>query len=106
MLWCTRIRVLVCAGHAGLSVNDAFVMDAWGKSLGNDSQDGILMLGDGSGEFTRKMGLSMDAAAHGLGLRCKRYAMIVKDGAVTYFVVDEKGIEKTLASEVAKHVPK
>lgn len=76
-------------------------MDAWGKSLG---ADGILMLGDGSGEFTRATGLVMDAAAHGLGLRCKRYAMIVKDGIVTYFVVDEKGIEHTLAPAVAKHL--
>ena len=94
-----------------MSVNDAFVMDAWGNSLGaknpsgTHNQDGILMLGDGSGEFTRKVGLTMDATAFGLGLRCKRYAMIVKDGIVTYFVVDEKGIEKTVASEVAKYIP-
>ena len=86
---------------AGLSVNDAFVMDAWRKASG---ADGIMMLGDGSGEFARATGLTMDAGAFGLGMRCKRYAMIVKDGVVTYFVVDEKGIERTLAPAVAEHL--
>jgi peroxiredoxin len=64
-----------------LSVNDSFVMDAWGKdkSVG----DKILMLGDGNGHFTEAAGLTMDGSGYGLGSRSQRYSMIVDDGSLT-----------------------
>ena len=83
---------------ACLSVNDAFVMDAWGKS---QNADGILMLADGNGEFAAATGMVLDASGGGLGLRCKRWAMIVKDGVVEHCVVDAKGIDLTLAPVLA-----
>ena len=64
-----------------LSVNDSFVMDAWGKDKGTD--DKILMLGDGNGDFTEATGLTMDGSGFGLGSRSLRYSMIVDDNSVT-----------------------
>jgi peroxiredoxin len=63
-----------------ISVNDPFVMGAWGRDqkVGNK----IRMFGDGSGEFTKKVGLELDLTARGLGVRSDRYAMIVEDGVV------------------------
>ena len=63
-----------------ISVNDPFVMGAWGR----DQKVGkkIRMLGDGSAEFTKKLGLELDLTARGLGVRSDRYAMIVEDGVV------------------------
>ncbi len=63
-----------------LSVNDTFVMGAWGR----DQKVGkkIRMLGDGSAEFTKKLGLELDLTARGLGVRSDRYAMIIEDGVV------------------------
>jgi len=63
-----------------LSVNDPFVMGAWGRDqkVGNK----IRMFGDGSGEFTKKLGLELDLTARGLGVRSDRYAMIIEDGVV------------------------
>ena len=63
-----------------ISVNDPFVMGAWGR----DQKVGkkIRMLGDGSAEFTKKMGIELDLTARGLGVRSDRYAMIVEDGVV------------------------
>ena len=63
-----------------ISVNDPFVMGAWGR----DQKVGkkIRMLGDGSAEFTKKMGMELDLIARGLGVRSDRYAMIVEDGVV------------------------
>ncbi len=63
-----------------VSVNDPFVMGAWGR----DQKVGkkIRMLGDGSGEFTKKLGLELDLVARGLGVRSDRYAMIVEDGVI------------------------
>jgi peroxiredoxin len=65
---------------ACLSVNDAFVMGAWGKdqSVG----DKVVMLSDGSAELTQKMGLELDLTGRGFGVRSDRYAMIVDDGVV------------------------
>jgi peroxiredoxin len=61
-------------------VNDVFVMDAWAKHAGADGK--VIFLADGNGDFARAIGLSLDLAAHGLGLRSQRYAMIVDDGVV------------------------
>ncbi len=66
---------------ACLSVNDAFVMGAWGKDQG--AGDKVLMLADGSAELTKAMGLELDLTPRGLGVRSDRYAMIVEDGVVT-----------------------
>jgi len=63
-----------------LSVNDAFVMDAWGKQ--HNADDRVMMLADGSGHFTRAVGLELDLDAAGMGIRSQRYAMVVNDGVV------------------------
>jgi glutaredoxin/glutathione-dependent peroxiredoxin len=71
---------------ACLAVNDAFVMDAWGKDQGVG--DSILMLADGNGDFTKAMDLVMDGTGIGLGLRSKRYAAIIDNGVVTSIEVE------------------
>jgi glutaredoxin/glutathione-dependent peroxiredoxin len=63
-----------------LSVNDAFVMDAWGKQ--HNADDRVMMIADGSGHFTRAVGLELNLDAAGMGIRSTRYAMIVNDGVV------------------------
>ncbi len=65
---------------ACLSVNDAFVMGAWGKDQGAGGK--VLLLADGSAEFTKAVGLELDLIGRGLGVRSARYAMIVDDGVV------------------------
>jgi len=72
-----------------LSVNDAFVMGAWGKEHGAGGK--VRMVADGNGEFTRAVGLEMDASGFGMGSRSKRYAMLVKDGKVTELLVEPAG---------------
>jgi peroxiredoxin len=69
-----------------VSVNDAFVMDAWGKASG--AQGKVRMLADGNGEFTRAMGLELDASGFGMGKRSQRYGMVVKDGKVEQLHVE------------------
>jgi len=71
---------------ACISVNDPFVMDAWG----NDQKvgDAVVMLADGNGEFTRAVGLEMDGSSFGLGTRSQRYAMVIDDGVVTTLSVE------------------
>lgn len=82
-----------------LSVNDAFVMGAWAKDQGAD--DSVLLVGDGSAEFTKAAGLELDLNARGLGLRCQRFAMIVDDGTVKSIEIDAAGtFEKTSAESV------
>ena len=73
---------------ACLSVNDAFVMGAWGEAQ-NASE--ILMLADGNAEFTENVGLELDATGFGMGKRSQRYAMIVEDGKVTALNVETGG---------------
>ncbi len=82
---------------ACVSVNDAFVMKAWGA----DQQvgDSMLMLGDGNGEFTKAVGLEMDAAKFGMGLRSQRYSMLVKDGVVAELNVEQGGEYKVSSAE-------
>ncbi len=72
-----------------LSVNDAFVMGAWGKDQG--AGDKVRMIADGNGEFTRAVGLEFDASKFGMGKRSQRYSMIVDDGVVTKLNVEEPG---------------
>ncbi len=63
-----------------VSVNDAFVMNAWKRDT--DQRDEGLFLADGNADFTKAVGLEMDASANGLGIRSKRYSMLVDDGVV------------------------
>lgn len=87
---------------ACVSVNDPFVMDAWGKAHGVG--DDILMLADGNGEFASAMGLVMDGSGFGLGSRSKRYAAVLEDGVFTSLEVDEKGIDLSTCSNIALKV--
>ena len=80
---------------ACMAVNDAFVMDAWGKDKGVG--DKIKMLADGNGEYTKKLGLELDGSGFGLGMRGKRFSMIVNDGVIEKLSVDEGGYELTSA---------
>jgi peroxiredoxin len=73
---------------ACVAVNDAWVMDAWGRDQGVG--DDILMLADGSGEFTKSLGLDVDLSAGGLGVRSRRYAAVLEDGIVTDLQVEPK----------------
>jgi glutaredoxin/glutathione-dependent peroxiredoxin len=68
------------------SVNDVFVMDAWGKASGGD---GIEFLADGNGDFAKAIGLAMDGSGFGLGTRSQRYAMVVDDGVVQSINVED-----------------
>ena len=72
---------------ACISVNDPFVMDAWGKA--NDVGDKLTMLSDGNASFTKALGLDFDGSMANLGTRSKRYAMIVDDGTVSWLAVEE-----------------
>ena len=72
-----------------VSVNDAFVMDAWSKSL--NAAGKIRMLADGNGEFTRALGLESDRTEVGMGLRSRRYSMFVEDGVVRVLNLEEPG---------------
>ena len=79
---------------ACISVNDAFVMHAWGEA---NNAENLLMLADGNAEFAQAIDLVKDATAHGMGLRSKRYAMIVDDGVVKHIAVDHSGFELSSA---------
>ena len=79
---------------ACVSVNDAFVMDAWGKA--QNVGDKVLMLADGNGDFTRAMGLEMDGTGFGMGKRSQRYSMIVDNG-----VIKQLNVEQPRAFEVS-----
>ena len=74
---------------AFISVNDVFVMDAWGKdqSVG----DSVVMLADGNGEYARALGLEMDGTAFGMGMRSQRFAIVVDDGVATHVAVEAPG---------------
>ena len=74
---------------ACLSVNDAFVMGAWGKE--HNAAGKVTMLGDGSCEFTQAVGLTVDRTEAGMGIRSQRYSMVVKDGVVTELNVEPSG---------------
>jgi len=77
-----RIKKVIC-----VSVNDPFVMDAWGKS--HNVQGKITMLGDSKGEFTKSVGAELDLNARGLGIRSARYTMLIESGAVKKIIEEE-----------------
>lgn len=74
---------------ACVSVNDAFVMGAWGKD--QNAGDKVMMLADGNGDFSTAMGLTFDGSGFGMGIRSQRYAMVVEDGKITHLEVEEPG---------------
>jgi glutaredoxin/glutathione-dependent peroxiredoxin len=82
---------------ACLSVNDAFVMDAWGKS--QEVPSDLMMLADGNGAFTKSLGLELDATAFGMGLRAKRFALYAEDGVVKHLFVEAPGEFKVSSAE-------
>ncbi|WP_119462126.1 peroxiredoxin family protein [Rhodospirillaceae bacterium SYSU D60014] len=82
---------------ACLSVNDAFVMNAWGKD--QKVEDKVMMLADGNGEFSRAVGLTMDGTGYGMGERSQRYAMVVDDGVVKTLNVEAPGAFEVSSAE-------
>jgi glutaredoxin/glutathione-dependent peroxiredoxin len=84
---------------ACVSVNDAFVMGAWGDNQG--AGDKVDMLADGNGDFTRALGLEMDATRFGMGKRSQRFSMLVEDGVVKALNVEEPG---AFAVSSAEHI--
>jgi peroxiredoxin len=74
---------------ACVSVNDAFVMDAWGKA--QNVGDKVLMLADGNADLTKALGIEMDGTGYGMGLRMKRFSMYVVDGTVKSFNLEKPG---------------
>jgi|TARA_B110000967_G_C18570339_1_gene404541 peroxiredoxin len=82
---------------ACMSVNDVFVMDAWGKAA---NAEHLMMLADGNGDFTKALDLVLDASVYGMGARSKRFAMIVDDGVVSLLNVDEAALEGTSAEAI------
>lgn len=85
-----------------VSVNDAFVMDAWGKA---QNADELIMLADGNGDLTAKLGVVMDGSGFGLGSRSQRYSMIVEDGTVTSLNLEGGGgIEVSTAEKILEQL--
>ncbi|MBW3551328.1 MAG: peroxiredoxin [Proteobacteria bacterium] len=82
---------------ACLSVNDPFVMQAWGQA--HHVPDGLMMLADGNGEFTRALGLELDASAYGMGTRAKRFALYAEDGVVKKLFVEAPGEFRVSSAE-------
>jgi len=76
------VDAIVC-----MAVNDAFVMDAWGRDRGVG--DKVLMVADGNGDLTRGLGLEMDGSGAGLGLRSQRFALVAEDGVVKHLAVEK-----------------
>jgi peroxiredoxin len=86
------IDVIAC-----LSVNDAFVMGAWGDAQG--AGDTVMMLADGNGDFTRAVGLELDGTKFGMGKRSQRYSMVVDNGVVKVLNVEAPGAFEVSSAE-------
>lgn len=84
---------------ACVSVNDVFVMAAWGKA---SNADDVLMLADGNGEFVNLLGLAQDASQWGMGMRSQRFSMIVDHGIVSHLNIDPEGVDKSSADTLLK----
>jgi len=87
---------------ACVSVNDAFVMGAWGKDQKVD--DKVMLLADGNGDFTKELGLVMDGTGYGMGLRSQRYAMVIDDGVVKTLHVEQPGTFEVSSAEAMLQV--
>ena len=86
------VDAIVC-----LSVNDAFVMNAWGKD--QNAAGKVAMVADGNGDFTKKVGLEMDASKFGMGVRSQRYAAVIEDMVVKALEVEEPGAFKVSSAD-------
>lgn len=86
------VDTIVC-----MAVNDAFVMDAWGR---DQNATEIVMAADGNGEITRALGLELDGTGFGLGMRSRRFAMIVDDGTISLLNIDDSGVDATSAETI------
>jgi len=82
---------------ACMSVNDVFVMHAWGQSA---NAEHLMMLADGNGDFTGALGLELDGTGFGMGKRSQRFAMIVADGVVSLLNVDAGALEGSSAEAI------
>jgi peroxiredoxin len=82
---------------ACISVNDGFVMKAWGKDQGVEGD--IIMLADGNGDFTKAMGLELDGSKFGMGPRSQRYSLVANDGVVEQLNVEQGGEFKVSSAE-------
>ena len=86
------VDVIAC-----VSVNDAFVMDAWGKA--QNAGEKVLMLADGNADFAKATGLTMDGTGYGMGLRTSRWAMVLEDGKVKTLNVEAPGAFEVSSAE-------
>ena len=86
-----KLRAAGFDAIACVSVNDPFVMDAWGKATGADEK--VMMLSDADGAFTKALGLVIDLPAFGLSGRSERYSMVVEDGVVTKLDVEKSVLD-------------
>jgi peroxiredoxin len=82
---------------ACLAVNDAFVLQAWSQGAGADGK--VTMLADGNGDFSKALGLTMDASKFGMGTRSQRFSAIVEDGIVRQLNVEEPGAFSVSSAE-------
>ena len=82
---------------ACMAVNDPFVMQAWGQS--QHVPDGLIMLADGNADFTRALGLELDASAYGMGTRSRRFALYAEDGVVRQLYVEAPGEFRVSSAE-------
>ena len=86
------VDAIVC-----VSVNDAFVMKAWGEHQGATGK--VRMLADGNAELAKALGLEFDASGYGMGTRCQRFSMVVEDGVVKKINIDPAGQFKETSAE-------
>ena len=82
---------------ACMAVNDVFVMNAWGKTSGVG--DRVLMLADGNGDYTRALGLELDASGFGMGTRGQRFAIVARDGMATRVEIEAPGQFKVSSAD-------
>jgi glutaredoxin/glutathione-dependent peroxiredoxin len=82
---------------ACMAVNDAFVMKAWGKA--QNTEDKVDMLADGNGEYTKLLGLELDASGFGMGTRGQRFALVIDNGVVKKVNVESKGEFKVSSAD-------
>jgi peroxiredoxin len=96
----TGVDTIACT-----AVNDVHVMAAWSKATGAEGK--IMMLADGNAEFARAVGLDVDLTVAGMGLRCKRYSMIVENGVVKELNVEtERGVNVSGAETIMQQLTK
>ena len=91
------VDAIVC-----ISVNDVFVMNAWGKD--QDVGDKVAMIADGDAAFTKAAGLELDLTGKGLGLRNQRFSMLVDNGVVKVLNIDASGFDKTSAETLLSQI--